>query len=108
MFELTDEQQDLRQLAEKVARDLYAPLAREMDQNRSHLPVEERKRIAELGLLALPLPEEYGGGGRPLIDALIVQEEFAKANPLSAWPIFEASAGPARVIHLFGTEAQKQ
>ncbi|MFI5623314.1 acyl-CoA dehydrogenase family protein [Nocardioides sp. NPDC051685] len=107
MFELTDEQQELRDLARKVARDQYAPLAREMDAQRAHLPVAERKKIADLGLLALPLPEEYGGGGRPLIDALIVQEEFAKANPLAAWPIFEASAGPARVIHLFGTEEQK-
>jgi len=108
MFELTDEQQELQKLARKVARDQYAPLARQMDQDRSHFPVEERRKIAELGLLALPLPEEYGGGGRPLIDALIVQEEFAKANSLAAWPIFEASAGPARVIHLFGTEEQKQ
>jgi len=108
MFELTDEQQELRKLAQKVARDQYAPLTREMDANRTHFPPEERRKIAELGLLALPLPEEYGGGGRPLIDALIVQEEFAKANPLAAWPIFEASAGPARVIHLFGTEEQQQ
>lgn len=108
MFELTDEQQELRALARKVARDQYAPLTREMDANRSHFPPEERKKIADLGLLALPLPEEVGGGGRPLIDALIVQEEFAKANPLAAWPIFEASAGPARVIHLFGNEEQQK
>ena len=108
MFVLSDEQLELRGLAAKVARDQYAPLAREMDRNRTHFPVQERKRIADLGLLALTLPEEYGGGGRPLVDALIVQEEFARANPLSAWPIFEASAGPARVIHLFGTDAQKQ
>lgn len=108
MFELTEEQQELRKLARKVARDQYAPLAREMDKNRTHFPVEERRKLAELGLIALPIPEEYGGGGRPLIDALIVQEEFARVNSLAAWPIFEASAGPARVIHLFGTEAQKQ
>ncbi|KAA1421905.1 acyl-CoA dehydrogenase [Nocardioides humilatus] len=108
MFELTDEQQELRKLARKVARDQYAPLAREWDKNRTHFPVEERRKLAELGLLALPIPEEYGGGGRPLIDALIVQEEFARVNSLAAWPIFEASAGPARVIHLFGTEEQKQ
>lgn len=108
MFELNDDQLELRALARKVARDQYAPLAREMDSNRTHFPAAERRKIAELGLLALTLPEEYGGGGRPLIDALIVQEEFAKANPLSAWPIFEASAGPARVIHLFGSEHQKE
>lgn len=108
MIELTDEQREIRELARKVAREWYAPKAREWDTNRTHFPAEERRRIAELGLLALGLPEEYGGGGRPLIDALIVQEEFARANPLSAWPIFEASAGPARVIDLFGTEEQKQ
>lgn len=108
MFELTDEQQELRKLARKVARDQYAPLAREWDKNRTHFPAEERRKLAALGLLALPIPEEYGGGGRPLIDALIVQEEFARVNSLAAWPIFEASAGPARVIHLFGTEEQKQ
>ncbi|MFJ9390445.1 acyl-CoA dehydrogenase family protein [Nocardioides sp. NPDC101246] len=108
MFDLNEEQQELQKLSRKVARDLYAPLAREMDRERTHFPREERKKLAELGLLALALPEEYGGGGRPLIDALIVQEEFAKANTLAAWPLFEASAGPARVIHLFGTEEQKQ
>lgn len=99
---------ELRALARSVARELYAPRAREMDRDRTHLPIDERRKIAELGLLALPLPEEYGGGGRPLIDALIVQEEFSKANPLAAWPIFEASTGPARVIHLFGTDEQKK
>jgi butyryl-CoA dehydrogenase len=108
MFELSEEQQEIRGLARKVARDRYLPLAREWDAQRAHFPQAERTRIAELGLLALALPEKYGGGGRPLIDALIVQEEFARVNPLSAWPIFEASAGPARVIDLFGSEEQKQ
>lgn len=108
MYELTDEQVEIRNLARKVAREWYAPKAREWDAARSHFPVEERRRIAELGLLAMSLPEEYGGGGRPLIDGLIVQEEFARASPLSAWPIFEACAGPARVIDLFGTEEQKR
>ncbi|OMC33124.1 butyryl-CoA dehydrogenase [Mycolicibacterium fortuitum] len=108
MFDLTEEQIELRDLAQKVARERYAPLAKEMDHDRTHLPVQERKFIANLGLLALSLPEEYGGGGRPLYDALIVQEQFAKANPQAAWPIFEASVGPVRVIDLFGTDEQKQ
>lgn len=108
MIQLTDEQQELRALARTVAREKYAPFARQWDTDRTPMPVEERKYVAKLGLLALPLPEEYGGGGRPLLDALIVQEEFGRANPLAAWPIFEASAGPARVIHLFGSEEQKQ
>lgn len=108
MINLTEEQQELRDLARQVAREKYAPFARQWDTDRTPMPIEERRNIAKLGLLALTLPEEYGGGGRPLLDALIVQEEFGRANPLAAWPIFEASAGPARVIHLFGSEEQKQ
>ncbi len=106
-FELTDEQRDIQELARKVARERYAPMAREWDSGRIPFPADERRFLADLGLLALTLPEAYGGGGRPLIDGLIVQEEFAKANPLSAWPIFEACTGPARVIDLFGTDEQK-
>lgn len=108
MFELTEEQRDLRDLAAKVAAEQYAPHAREWDAQREHLPQAERRRLADLGLLALTLPEEYGGGGRPLLDALIVIEELAKASPVAAWPVFEASTGPARVLHLFGTEEQKK
>lgn len=107
IFDLSDEQRDLRDLARRVARDRYVDVARDWDANCTHFPAAERRRIADLGLLALCLPEEYGGGGRPLIDALLVQEEFARANPLAAWPIFEACAGPARVIELFGTSEQK-
>jgi alkylation response protein AidB-like acyl-CoA dehydrogenase len=108
VIDLTEEQRELRDLAAQLGRDVYAPRAREWDRDRTPLPAGERRRLGELGLLALALPEEYGGGGRPLIDALIVQEELAKASPLAAWPVFEASAGPARVVHLFGTDEQRK
>jgi butyryl-CoA dehydrogenase len=107
VFELTAEQRELRELAAKVAAERYAPHAREWDEARTPFPAGERKFLADLGLLALTLPEEYGGGGRPLLDALIVIEELAKANPLAAWPVFEASTGPARVIHLYGSDEQR-
>jgi alkylation response protein AidB-like acyl-CoA dehydrogenase len=108
MMELSADQLEIRELARTVARDWYGSKSREWDRARFHFPREERERIAGLGLLALALPQEYGGGGRPLIDALIVLEEFARANPLAGWPIFEACTGPSRVIDLFGTEEQKR
>jgi alkylation response protein AidB-like acyl-CoA dehydrogenase len=108
MFELSDEQNDLRQLAARLGAEQYAQHARDWDTARSPLPLDERKRLADLGLLAMTLPEEFGGGGRPLLDALIVMEELAKASPLAAWPVFEASTGPARVIDLFGSEEQRE
>jgi len=105
---LTDEQSDLRAMVRKLAQERYAPHARQWDRERTFFPNEERQYLGELGLLGITLPEEYGGGGRPLMDALVVLEELAKASPLAAWPTFEASAGPARVVDLFGTTEQKQ
>jgi alkylation response protein AidB-like acyl-CoA dehydrogenase len=104
---LTEEQQTLREMVARLAADHYAPRAQEWDRDRTPLPLSERRRLAELGLLGITLPEEHGGQGRPLIDALIALEELAKATPVAAWPVFESCTGPARVIDLFGTEDQR-
>src|SRR3984893_17516481 len=106
-FVLTEDQIELRSLARKLAKDVYEPQAAGWDASGAHLPPSERTRLASLDLLGITLPAEYGGGGRPLLDALIVIEEIAKSCQLAAFPIFEASTGPARVIDLFGTEDQK-
>jgi alkylation response protein AidB-like acyl-CoA dehydrogenase len=105
---LDDEQTQLREMARKLAGDVYAPKAYEWDRDRTPLPDEERKRLAGLDLIGITLPEQYGGSGRPLIDALLVIEELAKGSPLAAWPTFEGSTGPARVVDLFGTDEQKE
>jgi butyryl-CoA dehydrogenase len=107
-FDLTDEQLDLREVTAKLARDRHAPHAQEWDRERMALPDSERRRLAELGLTGICLPEQSGGGGRPLLDALIVIEELAKVSPQGTFPVFEGNTGPARVIHLFGSEEQKQ
>lgn len=106
-FGLSDEQLMLRETAARVAREVYAPKALEWDRDRTFLPDAERKRLAQLGFLGIGLPEEYGGGGAPLMDALVVVEELAKECQLAAFQVFEANTGPARVIDLFGTDEQK-
>jgi alkylation response protein AidB-like acyl-CoA dehydrogenase len=105
---LSDEQLALRELAARVARDRFAAKALEWDRSFAFFPDEERSGLAELDLVGITLPEEYGGGGRPLLDALLVIEEVAKVCQLAAFPIFEASTGPARVVEMFGTEEQKR
>ena len=77
-FELTPDQVSLRELAAEVAREVYAPKAAEWDRDRTPLPDDEVQRLAKLGFLGMVLPEEYGGHGGTLLDALIVQEELAK------------------------------
>lgn len=105
---LTEDQLEMRKMAAKLAADRYAPKALEWDTDRTPLPQDERDLLASLGLLGITLPEAHGGGGQPLLDALVVLEELAKASPVAAWPVFEANTGPARVIDLFGTEDQKK
>jgi len=106
-FDLTPEQQQLRELAAEVARERYAPLAEQWDRERTSLPVDEVKRLADLGFLGIAIPEEYGGHGGTLLDALIVQEELAKVCRPAAFQVFETNVGPVRVIEFFGTHEQK-
>ncbi|UMG91232.1 acyl-CoA dehydrogenase family protein [Nocardioides sp. TF02-7] len=107
-FELSPEQQQLRDLARDVALDVYAPRAADWDLNRTPLPHEELKRLADLGFLGITIPEQYGGHGGTLLDALIVQEEIAKENRQAAFHVFESNVGPCRVLEFFGTEEQRQ
>jgi len=108
VFALTPEQQELRTLAAEVARDVYAPMAAELDADRRPLPDAEVKRLADLGFLGLAIPEQYGGQGGTLMDALIVIEELAKECRPAAFEVFEHNTGPVRVLEFFGTEEQKQ
>jgi alkylation response protein AidB-like acyl-CoA dehydrogenase len=107
-FPLTAEQQQLRELAAQVAREVYAPKAAEWDRGRTPLPHDEVRRLAELGFLGIVHDEKYGGSGSSLIDALIVLEELAKECRPAAFQVFEANTGPNRVIEFFGTEEQRQ
>lgn len=107
-FNLSEEQQHLKDTAARLAEEVYAPRAAEWDRDRAFLPDGERRRLGDLGLLGIALPEEYGGSGAPLLDALIVIEELAKVCRPAAFQVFEANTGPARVVALMGSEEQKR
>ncbi len=104
---MSEEQELLRRSAAKLASEVYGPSALVWDRERTFFPDSERKRLAQMGFLGICLSPEYGGGGAPLIDALIVIEELAKECQLAAFQVFEANTGPARVIDLYGTADQR-
>lgn len=107
-FRLTDEQLALQAMVRTFADKECAPLAAVWDrENRVPEHSFEEKLIA-LGLYGLTLPEQYGGGGRELLDAVLCIEQLARVSPLCAAGVFESSVGPVRVIERFGTEAQKR
>lgn len=105
---LSEQQRDMKALAAQVAREVYAPRAQEWDQNRTLLPKEEKLRLGELGFLGISMPEEFGGLGAPILDALVVIEELAKECRPAAFQVFEANTGPARALALIGSQALKE
>ena len=103
---LTVEQQDLRKLVAEFAAKEIAPHAAEYDRT-EEFPWDNIKRMAQLGLLGLPLPEKYGGSEVDTVSYVAALEEISKACAATgAIMAIHISAG-IMPIYLFGTEEQK-
>jgi len=66
------------------------------------------KSYADMGLLGVNLPTEYGGGGMGHFEAVLVLEEVAKISNGVAFPIFESCFGPALAIANFAPEKMRK
>lgn len=105
---IVEEHAEIRNLAAQVAKEIYEPIAEQLDVTRTPISLEQRKQLGELGFLGISLPEEFGGSDAPLPQALAVIEEFAKVCRPAAFQIFESNTGPAQVINLMGTQEQRE
>lgn len=103
-FQLTTEQQALREQARRFARAELVKLARELEKTDMPVPHSMRRRYGELGFLGINLPVRYGGLGLGHLEALLVLEEFAQISPAVAFPVFESATGPVRTILHFAQE----
>lgn len=106
-FDLSSDQQLIRQTARDFAEGEVAPHAAEFDQ-RAEFPYEIIAKMADLGLMGLPIPEEYGGAGADTLSYALAVEEISRAD---------ASAGITLAAHVslgtmpflyFGSEEQKR
>ena len=107
-FKLTAEQLELQKVARDFAQKELTSLADEMEESANPVPKDVLKKIGELGFLGINTPTEYGGLGLSNLDAIIVLEEFGKISSAVGWPVFEANAGPVKVIEHFGSDALKK
>ncbi len=106
-FERTPEQQRIRAEVRRFAEQEIAPRARHVDET-GEFPAETFRKMAELGLMGLPFPEEYGGAGADSISTAIAIEEIARACGSTAL-IYSAHLGlGCAPIAMFGTEEQKR
>ncbi|MGO9686279.1 MAG: acyl-CoA dehydrogenase family protein, partial [Beijerinckiaceae bacterium] len=107
-FNLTTEQQALRDQARSFAVKELTSIGREIEQTNEPLSRDWKKRLGEMGFLGINISPELGGVGLSSLDAVIVLEEFAKIHPAVAFPIFESCVGPTKAIERFGQDSLKR
>ena len=107
MFKMDQDHLDLITLYRDFAENTVKPLAADLDKE-ARFPEETIAQMAELGMLGIPFPEEYGGTGMDNLSYVQCVEELSKVcastgvtlsahTSLGSWPIYH-----------FGTEEQKQ
>ena len=107
LYQTTKAHESLRAKVRKFAEEEVKPIAFMLDQE-NEFPMEAVKKLAEMGLMGIPYPKEYGGAGLDVLSYAIAVEELARVDggtgvilsahvSLGSWPIFA-----------FGTEEQKQ
>ena len=106
-FDLTDEQELLRRTVSEFAVTRVLPLAEELDREQ-RFPYELVAELAELGLMGIPIPEEYGGAGADTVSYAIAIEELTRIDSSVAITVAAHTSLGTMPIYLFGTEEQKQ
>jgi len=106
-FELTKEQQMIKEMVREFAEKEIAPNAAKWDEE-AYFPVDVFKKMGELGLLGIPFPEQYGGAGGDTISYAIAVEEIGRACGGTGLSYAAAVSLGASPIYYFGTEEQKQ
>jgi alkylation response protein AidB-like acyl-CoA dehydrogenase len=106
-FELSDEQRLLRDTVRDFARNEVAPRAAELDATKS-FPYELVGKLGELGLMGIPFPAEYGGGGADNLSYALAVEELARIDSSVAITMAAHTSLGTMPIYLWGDDAQRE
>ncbi|MGI9107804.1 MAG: acyl-CoA dehydrogenase [Pyrinomonadaceae bacterium] len=106
-FELSEEQQQVKMSVREFAEGEIAPHVREWDETQ-HFPVELLPKLAELGLMGIIFPEQYGGAGMGYIEYATIIEELSRVDGSVGISVAAHNSLCSNHIYMFGTEEQKQ
>ena len=106
-FTFTDEQKQLRKSVREFAEGEIGPHVHEWDEA-SHFPAEILPKLAEMGLLGVIFPEEYGGAGLGYIEYATVIEELARVDGSVGLFVAAHNSLCSNHIYKFGSEEQKK
>lgn len=106
-FKLSEEQELIKANAREFALKYIEPIAAEVDEN-SRYPVEIFDKLAELDMMGIPYPAEYGGAGSDFLTAMIVTEEISRACAASGFTFSYSVGLTGHPIITFGNDEQKK
>jgi len=107
MFELSRDQQALRDRAAELARSRIAGRAARVDESEQY-PLDNVEDLRAAGFMGMTIPEAYGGQGLSFLDAVLVIEEMAKVCGVTARIVVEANMGGISAVMHYGSEKQKR
>jgi short/branched chain acyl-CoA dehydrogenase len=106
-FELSDDHKAIQRLVRDFAVNEVRPVAEHLDQTKS-FPYEIVAQLGELGLMGIPFPEEYGGGGGDSLAYALAVEELTRVDSSVAITLCAHTSLGTQPVYLFGSEEQKQ
>ena len=106
-FNLTKEQELVKQMVKEFAENEVKPIAAEIDET-ERFPIENVNKMGELGMLGIPFPKEYGGAGGDVLSYILTVEELSKVCGTTGVIVSAHTSLCASLIYEHGTEAQRQ
>jgi alkylation response protein AidB-like acyl-CoA dehydrogenase len=106
-FELNEDQQQIKYSVREFAESEIRPNVMEWDETQ-HFPVELRPKLAELGLLGVIFPENYGGAGMGYAEYATIIEELGRVDGSIGLSVAAHNSLCSNHIYMFGSEEQKQ
>ena len=106
-FGLTREQELVRQMVKEFAVNEVKPIAAEIDET-ERFPMENVKKMGELGMMGIPFPKELGGSGGDVLSYIIAVEELSKVCATTGVILSAHTSLCASLLYENGTPAQKE
>jgi alkylation response protein AidB-like acyl-CoA dehydrogenase len=105
-FDLTEDQREIQSLAREVAEAEIVPNAAEWDRQHG-FPRELLGKLADVGLLGVCVPEEYGGAGADFVSYILVLEELSRADAGVGVTVAVHTSAVTLPILTFGSDEQR-
>lgn len=107
LFPFSKEHEMLRSAARDFAQNEIAPIAAEFDES-GEFPYKTIKKMGEMGLMGIEIPEEYGGAGMDTLSYVLALEEICKVDAAHGVIMSVNNSLYCFGIYKFGSETQKE